>query len=105
MKKIFDKCIGFQWDEGNSAKNWINHGVLMSECEQLFFNKPLIITESKKSSPKETRWYLLGKTDVGRKLFIVFTIRKNMVRVISARDMSKKEREIYDEEIKKHTKF
>lgn len=105
MKKIFEKCIGFQWDDDNTEKNWINHNVLMSECEQLFFNKPLIITESIKNSPKETRWYLLGKTDVGRKLFIVFTIIKNLVRVISARDMSKKEREIYDEEIKKHTKL
>ncbi len=105
MKKIFEKCIGFQWDEGNSAKNWINHSVLRSECEQVFFNKPLIVSESKKNHEKENRWYLLGKTDVGRRLFIVFTIRKNMVRVISARDMSKKEREIYNEEIKKHTKI
>jgi len=105
MKNIFDKCEGFQWDEGNSQKNWEKHKVIRMECEQVFFNKPYIISDDKKHSNKEKRWFALGRTDSGRTLFLVFTIRNNLVRIISARDMNKKEREIYNEEIKKYTKL
>jgi uncharacterized DUF497 family protein len=105
MEKIIDKCVGFQWDKGNSEKNWEAHKVLKSECEQTFFNKPLLITDSKKQPVKEKRWYLLGRTDLDRKLFIVFTVRKNLIRIISARDMSKKERGKYNEEIEKDTEI
>lgn len=103
MKSTLEKCTGFQWDKGNSEKNWETHKVLKSECEQAFFNKPLVITDSQKETDKEKRWYLLGRTDLDRKLFIVFSVRKNLIRVISARDMSKKERKKYNEEIRKDT--
>ena len=98
MKKLFDTCIGFDWDDGNSAKNWIRHQVSMGECEQVFFNEPIIVSDDIKHSQKEKRWFLLGKTDGERYLFIVFTIRKNRIRIISARDMNKKERRIYHEQ-------
>ena len=88
-------CVGFQWDEGNSEKNWISHQVRKSECEQIFFNQPLILGNDLKHSTFEQRYYALGQTDDGRKLFIVCTIRENRIRIISARDMSKKEREVY----------
>ena len=103
MEKIFEKCTGFQRDKGNSEKNWLKHKVLKFECEQVFFNKPMIVSDAKKISDKEKRWYILGITDLGRLLFVVFTIRNNLVRVISARDMNKKEREKYNERIKKDT--
>ncbi len=103
MGNIFDKCIGFQWDDGNSDKNWRKHEVLKSECEQVFFNIPFIISDSNNINVREKRWFVLGRTDVGRLLFLVFTIRKNLIRVISARDMSKKERKIYYEEVKRDT--
>ena len=73
----------------------------MRKCEQVFFNSPLIIADDEKHSESERRWYLLGRTDMDRKLYVVFTLRKNLIRVISARNMSKKERELYDEKIKK----
>jgi len=92
------KCVGFQWDEGNADKNWISHRVSKSECEQLFFNQPLLIANDEKHSEFEKRYYALGKTDDNRRLFIVSTIRNNLIRVISARDMSKKEREVYQNE-------
>ena len=92
---ILKKCTGFQWDDGNSDKNWITHQVTKSECEQIFFNLPLLVADDKKHSKVEVRYYALGKTDDERKLFVVFTIRENLIRVISARDMSKKEREVY----------
>ncbi|MDP8207802.1 MAG: BrnT family toxin [Candidatus Electryonea clarkiae] len=93
-----ENCTGFQWDEGNIDKNWIKHKVLNIECEQVFFNTPVFILEDTKHSGDENRWYLLGKTDFDRHLFIVYTIRDNLIRVISARDMSKKEKEIYNEQ-------
>ena len=88
-------CVGFQWDAGNSEKNWISHQVSKSECEQIFFNQPLIIGDDEKHSQLEIRYYSLGQTDTGRLLFIVSTIRDGLLRVISARDMSKKEKEVY----------
>lgn len=101
MKNIFENCEGFQWDSGNSEKNLHKHKVTSSECEQVFFNQPISVIDDTKHSENENRWYLLGRTDQDRFLFVVFTIRKNLIRIISARDMNKKEREIYNEEIKK----
>jgi uncharacterized protein len=98
MKRMFDNCNGFEWDEGNSLKNWLRHQVTQGECEQVFFNEPLVVFNDVKHSQKEQRWFLLGKTDGGRYLYLVFTIRKNLIRVISARDMNKNERKIYNEQ-------
>ena len=91
------ECTGFQWDAGNSEKNWISHQVTKSECEQVFFNQPLIIGDDEKHSQNEKRYFTLGQTDNARLLFIVSTIRENLIRVISARDMNKKEREVYQQ--------
>ena len=96
FKKLLLECTGFEWDEGNRDKNWIKHQVSNSECEEIFFNHPILINIDKKHSKTEVRFYALGHTDLNRKLFIVFTIRNNKIRVISARDMSKKERKIYE---------
>jgi hypothetical protein len=87
---------GFEWDEGNLLKNWEKHRVSASECEQVFFNRPLVAGLDKKHSQRESRYYALGITDAKRKLFIVFTLRKKLIRVISARDMNKKEREVFE---------
>lgn len=93
-----EKCTGFQWDIGNHSKNWLSHGVNKEECEQLFFNQPLFVVDDLKHSQHEPRHYALGQTNTGRKLFIAFTVRENLIRVISARDMSKKERLYYEQE-------
>ena len=87
---------GFAWDEGNLLKNWEKHGVSASECEQIFFNNPLIAGLDEKHSGREPRHYALGITDAKRGLFVAFTIRKNRIRVISARDMSRNERKVFD---------
>lgn len=86
---------GFEWDHGNQEENWIKHDVSTSECEQIFFNDPLLIYHDQKHSTTENRMYALGQTDEGKNLFIVIIIRNQLIRVISARDMSKREREIY----------
>lgn len=86
---------GFDWSRGNAEKNWERHGVSPEEAEQVFFNRPLLCSDDPAHSMTEQRFYVLGQTDQGRRLFIVFTVRKQKVRVISARDMSRKERKVY----------
>lgn len=90
-------CSGFEWDEGNFEKNWLEHKVARPECEQIFFNRPLVVADDEKHSQDEVRYYALGQTDKGRRLFWVFTIRGSLIRVISARDMNRAEKRIYDE--------
>jgi len=86
---------GFDWDEGNRDKNWINHQVSSGECEEVFFNLPLLLRPDPAHSSSEARHYILGHTNAGRHLFIVFILRSDKIRVISVRDMSKKERAAY----------
>ena len=88
--------VGFDWDDSNLFKNWDRHQVSGAECEQLFFNRPLIAEPDVEHSEREPRFYVLGQTDGGRRLFIVFTLRAELIRVISARDMSRKERLEYE---------
>ena len=94
---------GFEWNEANLTKNWEKHRVTPWECEQLFFNLPLVVAEDPAHSTVESRYYVLGQTDAGRRLFLVFTARKRRIRVISARDMSVKERRTYDGQVKTET--
>ncbi len=88
-------CTGFEWDEHNAEKNWLKHHVSPEECEEVFFNLPLIVAEDTGHSEQECRYYCLGQTSRSRFLFIVFTVRGNLIRIISARDMSRKERNVY----------
>ena len=97
-RNILRQCRGFEWDKGNIDKNWIKHKVSPSECEQIFFYHPLVIQDDIKHSNIEKRFYALGKTDMKRFLFIAFTVRNNLIRVISARDMSRKERRVFSNE-------
>jgi len=89
-------CIGFQWDSGNATKNWDRHEVDCGECEQLFFNRPLIVRRAAEHAAAEPRCYALGVTDAGRLMFAAFTIRGDLIRVISARGMTPRERERYE---------
>lgn len=86
---------GFDWNEGNQLKNWVKHQVAATECEEFFFNLPLMLADDPKHSQDESRCYVLGQANSKRPLFISFTVRHNKIRVISARPMSQKEREIY----------
>jgi uncharacterized DUF497 family protein len=94
LEKLLN-CSGFEWDQNNIEKNWVQHKVGPFECEQVFFNRPFVVQDDPTHSQKEPRYYVLGQTDKKRLLFVVFTIRNNLIRVISARDMSKKERKVY----------
>jgi hypothetical protein len=93
-------CTGFDWDESNSAKNWERHQVTPEEAEDVFFHDPFVLRSDSEHSKREKRYWALGKTGTERKLFVAFTIRGRLIRVISARDMSRKE----DEEYQRHEK-
>lgn len=88
---------GFDWDDGNSNKNWILHQVSDSECEEVFLNVPTLLADDGRHSQSEKRYLLLGRTNAGRKLLVAFTVRHTKIRVISARDMNRKEKNAYAE--------
>lgn len=92
-----NRCTGFEWDAGNAPKVLARHGVEPGECEQAFFVEPFFVETDSSHSAREPRWRALGQTLAGRKLHIVFTIRIDLIRVIAARDMSRKERKEYDQ--------
>jgi len=93
----FEQITGFDWDDGNRQKNWDRHQVSNGECEEVFFNLPLLLQHDSGHSQNEPRCYVLGQTNATRLLFIAFTVRDEKIRVISARDMSRKEKEIYEQ--------
>lgn len=97
---IFGNVEGFDWDGGNARKSAEKHATSQAEAEQVFFNEPLLIVSDEKHSVAESRFHALGKTDSGRLLHISFTLRQSgkLIRVISARDMHRKERLRYAEE-------
>ncbi len=90
-------CTGFQWDEGKAEKNWEQRQVSTGESEEIFFLRPLLVATALGDSRSESRFAVLGRTAMGRRLTVILTIRGTLVRVISARDMSRKERRIYAE--------
>ena len=92
------QITGFNWDDGNARKNE-KHGVSMAEAEQVFFNAPLLMLEDAAHSQHEPRLPALGKSDEGRTLHITFTLRQTglLIRVITARDMHRKERAIFEQ--------
>ena len=95
--KRLTSAKGFDWDAANMRKNWEKHKVSPFECEQFFFNRPLIVHVSEGRGSREERFYALGKTGVDRRLFLVFTMRGENIRVISAHPMSRSERKVYAE--------
>ena len=86
---------GFDWSGGNTEKNWQRYRVTPLEAEQVFFNTPLLSGADPAHSRRESRFYALGQTNEGRELFIAFTMRSQRLRVVSARDMNRKERRVY----------
>jgi hypothetical protein len=98
----FSEIEGFEWDAGNIEKNWLKHNVHWQECEELFLDRSLKVIKDTKHSKAESRYGALGKTENDRLLYIVFIVRNKKIRIISARDMTNKERRTYEEEIKRN---
>lgn len=95
--QIISDIQGFEWDSGNRDKNWKSHKVTWWECEEVFFNIPLYVLPDIGHSDKEERHFAFGHTNDARLLLIIFTIRKSRIRIISARDLNKRERKFYYE--------
>jgi uncharacterized protein len=102
---VLDRIEGFDWDEGNARKSAEKHHVSQAEAEAVFFGDPLLVVPDPRHSQAEPRFHALGKTADGRMLHAVFTLRRQdtLIRVISARDMHRKERMIYAKETKAHS--
>ena len=96
------QITSFDWDQGNARKNADKHSVSQAEAERIFFNEPLLMLPDPKHSQQESRYHALGITDMDRLLHITFTLRASgtLIRVISARDMHRREK-IYYEQAKK----
>ncbi len=99
-KLVIAQPLEFNWDLHNIEKNWNKHNVHYKECEQAFINKPILIFKDVKHSQDEVRYTLFGQSDDKRQLSITYTMRSSQVRVISARDLNKKERSVYAKEAK-----
>jgi uncharacterized DUF497 family protein len=94
------RLTGFQWDAGNDRKSAEKHGVTRGEAEQVFFNDPLLVAADERHRQREERFHALGRTDDDRVLHITFAVREEgrLIRVISARDASRKERLRYGQD-------
>lgn len=86
--------VEFEWDDGNQDKSWHKHKVSTQEAEEVFFDGTKKILKDLIHSQDEDRYLLLGSTKENRKLFVVFTLRSDKVRIISARDLNKKEQQL-----------
>lgn len=95
--RILKEISGFEWDKGNKGKNLIKHKIIDEECEEVFFDQNKKILTDIIHSGTEERHILIGKTKKQRLIFLVFTIRKNKIRIISARDLNNKEYKLYEE--------
>lgn len=94
---LFKKPIAFEWDSGNQNKNWLKHRVTNEESEEIYFDPHKRILKQVFYQEKEERFILIGKTKKGRLLMVVFTIRGEKVRVISSRDLNRKEKFLHEE--------
>ena len=100
-KKLLELLLSFEWDDSNQHKSWKKHSINHKEAEQVFTCNYVLVYNDDKHSHHEQRYWVLGKTQYNKKLFVGFTIRNNKVRIISAKAMSRAERRIYEnEEIK-----
>mgnify|MGYP001252619058 CR=1 FL=1 len=96
ISEFFPDIEGFQWDKGNSSKNWRRHRISQSEAEPVFLNRPVVVAGDPVHSASGARHFAFGRTDGGRLVTVAFTIRGSFLRVISARPMSRREIRGYD---------
>ena len=93
---VFAQPLRFQWDSGNQVKSWVKHHVTSDEAEQAFADERRAVRQDPRPYSGEQRFYLLGKTIAGRLLYVAFTMRGEAIRVISARDVNRKEVPLYE---------
>lgn len=98
VMQIFHAPFEFEWDQGNREKNLLKHRVSDTECEEVFFDHRKQILKDTLHSGAERRYILIGMTKKRRVLFVAFIVRNQKIRVISARDLNRKESHLYEKE-------
>ena len=101
--RVLPGPISFEWDKGNQEKNWLKHHVSNQEAEEVFTHPEAVLIEDEKHSGAEKRYLIWGKTKAERFLAVIFTIRNNKIRIISALDVHQKERRFYEQKLKTNT--
>lgn len=96
VEDVIPEPIQFEWDKGNIDKSFKKHGITNEEAEEVFVCSLTVLLEDEKHSGIEKRYLLLGKSEEGKLLSVIFTIRGRKVRVVSARPVSRKERRLYE---------
>jgi uncharacterized DUF497 family protein len=91
-----ESLTGFDWDDANVYKNEKKHGLNYKLIEEVFFNEPLLIVEDFLHSIEECRCVAFGRDNKNNKIMVVFTVRDGLIRIISARIMTKKEKNFYE---------
>ena len=95
MKVINDEIV-FEWDKGNLDKSSRKHGVTPEEAESVFTNEDSVVLPDETHSAVEKRFAIFGTSNFNRYVYVIFTIRNNKIRIISARRMHREEVEKYD---------
>lgn len=101
IERMLPTVAGFDWDRGNREKCQ-KHGVSIVVIERLFHG-PLGVLPDPEHSDREERFKAIGRTEDGRGVLIVFTLRicdgATLIRPISARYMRAKEIDYYEKEV------
>jgi hypothetical protein len=90
--------VKFEWDEHKRASNFEKHGVDFLEATEAFDDEFGFVFFDDRHGENEERFILIGMTRAARLLLIVHTWRSDVIRLISARPTTLKERELYDEQ-------
>ena len=87
----------FAWDENKAVKNFSKHKVSFEEAKTVF-NDPLYIDfYDPDHSYEEERYLIVGLSSKGRLLIVSYAERRDLIRIISAREVTRSEREVYEE--------
>ncbi|MBE7440581.1 MAG: BrnT family toxin [Spirochaetales bacterium] len=99
------KIVGCDWNKGNAEKVSNRHSVHPAECEEVFFHDPILVIPDEMHSESEDRFHVLGRTATYRLLFLVFTIRRNKIRIISTRNMTRREQKAYESHLEEDSEI
>ncbi|WP_103668029.1 BrnT family toxin [Pseudanabaena sp. BC1403] len=87
----------YEWDENKAVKNLAKHGVSFSEAKTIFDDPLYVDFYDLDHSEDEERYLIVGESNRGRLLIVSYTERRESIRIISAREVTKSEREAYEE--------
>ena len=89
--------MDYEWDEAKSASNREKHGVSFEEAATVFGDPLYVDFYDPDHSVDEHRYLIMGQSTAGRLLIVSYTERDEVVRLISAREVTSSERRAYDE--------